>query len=187
MKKVLTGLSLVLVVLITSCSDGVNVKQVEVSSNDTTETVAEVVKDLDAWELSIVKDEFGDPTGDSVYVKLFKGLFSNTAVQNEEMTIKVVDYGDSFLFGIYEYNRNLATISYEHSFGYIKVKTESGEVVKYKTFNMSGSGLYFDSDSDFYKIFRSSKGKEFKIYIDTDSFDSHAGKCNYSFKVTSRK
>ena len=185
MKKVMMIVVVMLMTLM-SCGDSkVDVVsdevKVEEMSKDTIENVV-----VDDWDLTITTDEFGDPTGDSVYVKLFNGVFTNSAVNNKELTIRIVDYGNSYIMGLYEYNKRLANISYENSDGSINVKFSNGDTKKFKTIYIEGSGLYFDEDSEFYTLLKTNKDTEFKISIDSDAFSNHGGRSTYKFKIKSR-
>jgi hypothetical protein len=187
MKKVKLMMMMTLIMCLLSCNNNkTNTTDVKSGTVDTVDVKNGVVDTVDVksmWSFNIVSDEFGDPTGDTVKVKLFDGEFSNSATNKSELIVKVIDYNTSIVIQLYEYKSKLANISYEHSFGSMNVKNVNGSIVKYKVFFMKGTGLYFDEDSDFYKDFRSPINKEFKIFINTDSFDSNSGTSKYNFKI----
>ena len=85
------------------------------SETDTIEAIkshneAEVVKeDISMWKIGQYLDDFGDPTG-VPYVtnsELFVGTFSNSAVTNEELLIKVLFHQKYIDFVLYEYGNRV--------------------------------------------------------------------------------
>jgi hypothetical protein len=184
MKKLLVLLVITLSIVFVSCGTDTKTKTSESETIKVPETKTPEVK-TDNWDVTNIVDEFGDKTGEIVYSKKFYGNFTNSATQGSKLTIQVIDYGHAYLFKLYEYNRSLANICYENSFGQIQVKRANGEVEKYKAF-YNENGVVFSEDG-FYRVLKDSKGETMKIVIDSNSFDGAIGSnSRYVFEFTTR-
>lgn len=135
------------------------------------------------WQETIIVDEFGDPTGETVSYALFEGTFSNSATTNSELIVKVIDYGEAILFELYEYGRTPgASMGYSSEWGQISVKRADGNVESYRAFAPDSGGLYFRSKDDFYDMFRSSSEEVVKVIIKESSFSQY-GSSVYVFTL----
>lgn len=140
----------------------------------------------DKWEATSTVDDFGDATGDTVYRYFAKGTFSNSATAASELTVKVVDYGTSVYFYLYEYNRSKASLAFESKTGEISVKRESGDVEIYKAFYFEKSeALVFSEDDKFLKVLKSTKGEKLKVLVKEANFSNY-GKSRYTFTIKTR-
>ena len=135
------------------------------------------------WEEVSITDEFGDLTGESVQRAWFEGVFSNSATSNSDLVVKIVDYGSALLLGFYEYARQPnASMGYESTFGDISVKRADGTVETYRAFAPDSGGLYFDSNDEFFDMFRMASGETVKIVVREKAFSDY-GSAIYVFEI----
>jgi len=131
---------------------------------------------FDKWEIIETIDEFGDPTGNNVKRFLCEGTFSNSATSNDNLILKIIDYGKSISIELFEYNSPpSASLTYQSAFGNIRVKFKDGTVKSYKAFALKDGGLYFSEKSgkDFINLIQDGKGQSCKILIDSSSFSDY--------------
>jgi hypothetical protein len=139
--------------------------------------------DYNEWEVVIITDDFGDPTGESCQRAFFQGVFSNSATSNSELVVKVIDYGSALLLELYEYARQPnASMGYQSTFGDISVKRADGTVETYRAFAPDSGGLYFDSNDEFFDMFRMASGETVKIVVREKAFSEY-GSAVYVFEV----
>jgi hypothetical protein len=137
----------------------------------------------DQWETVELEDEFGDKTGEKVKRIFHKGKFSNSAVYNEDLIVKVVDYGTNILISLYEYGEPpVAELVYEGSFGSISIKMPDDTVKKYEVFAPESGGLYLNDEDDLYQLLKNGKNQKLKVSVRQSSF-SDIGQSSYNFNL----
>ena len=135
------------------------------------------------WEEVSITDEFGDLTGESVQRAWFEGVFSNSATSNSDLVVKIIDYGSALLLELYEYARQPnASMGYKSTFGDISVKRADGTVETYRAFAPDSGGLYFDSNDEFFDMFRMASGETVKIVVREKAFSDY-GSAIYVFEI----
>jgi hypothetical protein len=137
----------------------------------------------DEWETVELEDEFGDKTGESVMRIFHKGTFSNSAVYNEDLIVKVVDYGSNMLISLFEYSRQPgAKLAYDNSFGTISVKMPNNNIEKFKVFAPESGGIYINDEDGLFKLLKNGSNQELKVSVRQSSF-SDVGQSSYSFNL----
>jgi hypothetical protein len=180
-------LSMLVVIFVTSCGSEGNSKIISTKSKTTTkeDKVKPKVK-KDVWDKVNVVDKFGDPTGSTVYTKNFKGVFSNSAVENRELLVKVIEYDSSFVFKLYEHGRSLVRLSgSDHELGDVTIKDEQNNVKHYEVFSMNNGNIYIGAKSELYQVLKKSSNK-LKFLIRGGNFSRYNKLSNYNFSITTR-
>ena len=134
-------------------------------------------------------DEFGDSTGNVVKRYLCKGKFSNSATSGSDMTVKVIDFGESIAITIYEYNRSAAQLAYRATPGSIKIKRANGLVEVHPGWAMEDLTVYFSNNNksqgkEFIQLIQSGNGEKLKVVIDEDDFGG--GSSKYTFELVTQ-
>jgi ribosome-binding protein aMBF1 (putative translation factor) len=163
--------TIILSIILTSCGSGPK-KKTE-TDNPTEQSNKEVNKGNEsAWQVSQVKDEFGDIVEDkSTIAADFKGTMSNSAVSGEDLTVRM-QVEDSTIYSIfYEYSREPQAQLPDSKFLTIKVKVSSGEVLEAKQF-LYGN-MMIDNDKELLKILLS-QDKPVKVIADISLADKYA-------------
>lgn len=87
---------------------------------------------LPKWEVVALEDKFGDPTGDTAWVKDFvDGSFSNSATSSSRLTgwLKKEKGGKYLIIALYEYGRSNSTI-YDDLTATLEFKDDDGKLRK---------------------------------------------------------
>ncbi|WP_445749991.1 hypothetical protein [Polaribacter sp.] len=143
---------------------------------------------LDNWEIVELKDKFGDKTGETVKSLFTRGKFSNTATSNEDMLVRVLDYGDYIKISLLEYNKPPeAILVTENRNGYIHIKRENGDEEKY-TVNASGYGgmFIYKKSNKLLKLIREGNGEVIKVFLSSREFSIY-GKSTYTFSLKTQE
>lgn len=90
-----------------------------------------------AWQLKSYKDEFGEEGSNKYLVLTGRGVFSNSATTNSNMTAFLFIDNDSFSFKLVEYNSSVVKSDDSYSF---RIKDSTGEVYDMLLFNSYSSG-----------------------------------------------
>jgi hypothetical protein len=150
----------------------------------TSELFAQI--EYDVWETVETVDEFGDPTEDSVLRFFTRGTFSNSATLGDDMTVKLLDYGDDMELYIYEYDSTVASFGFKIGYGEISIKRANGDVETYGAYSMESTTLYFRDKKKFgrkfIKLIRESQGEVLKVVVKEKNFSEY-GSSKYSFTL----
>lgn len=145
-------------------------------------------QNLDTWETVELKDKFGDKTGESVKSLITKGKFGNTATSDEDMLVKVSDYGKYIKISFFEYNKPPeATLVSESRNGKIHIKRDNGEEEKYSVNASKYGGVYlYKKRNKLSKLIREGNGEIIKVFLWSREFSIY-GKSTYSFKLKTQE
>lgn len=143
---------------------------------------------FDIWKTVELKDKFGDKTGRTVKSFITKGKFGNTATSNEDMLVRILDYGDYIKISFFEYNKPPEAILVSESRnGKIHIKRENGDEEKYSGNASKYGGIYLKKKRNkLSKLIRSGNGEVIKVFLWSRQFSLY-GKSTYSFKITTQK
>jgi hypothetical protein len=185
----LLTLSAIALVAMTSCGNTTEEKLTSTNDEPTeVAAVAETNTSSSVWKETNYVDEFGDQTGESTVSALFMdGTFSNSAVSNEDLAVKLIQVDGGLLIQLYEYqSAPQAQFGYENSFGNITVKYEDGTTEKIEVFNAYQSGLFVSDDKPLYsRIMTEGTNQEIKMSIREDWFTDY-GSGTYNFTIQTR-
>lgn len=139
-----------------------------------------------SWKVTTVKDEFGDETGKISNVLYVEGSFSNSAVANQPMNVKINHLPDeAVLLGFLLNKRNVLDRFKPSNKGVISIKRADGKVEEYEG-ETYALGIYFLKDSDFYNLITNGKGENLKVYVRGKNFEKYSNS-EYNFSFTTQK
>lgn len=123
MKKdqVKTVICLLLILLVLSCKNS----QDKTNTVDDNSRMVTEEPDLNGWEIGNYVDDFGDPIDQSYVLKQISGQFSNTAANNDKLSVIVLVDSTSLRFKLYEYG-NMLVKAPSLDVYYAKVKMPDG-------------------------------------------------------------
>jgi ribosome-binding protein aMBF1 (putative translation factor) len=168
-KKFLT--TIIIGSILTSCASGTEKKTENVTSSDKP-TIEVNSKKESAWKVTQIKDEFGDIVeGKSTIAAAFEGTMSNSAVSDEDLTVRM-QVQDSTIYSLfYEYGREPQSQLPDSKYLTIKVKVSSGEVLEAKQFLYKN--MMLDTDKELLNILLN-QDKPVKVIADISRADKYS-------------
>lgn len=136
----------------------------------------------DTWTEKPINDEFGDPTGETAFVYFAEGSFSNSATLNDELIVKVVDYGTSIQMTLFEYGRLPSNFCYEGCLGKVSVKASDGAVNRFTVYEYSDGTIVISDKRELYDLIKNGTGEELKFVVRENEFSDY-GSSKYQFTI----
>lgn len=133
------------------------------------------------WENKFYVDDFGEATDKSYKIIVADGVFSNSATTNSKASYKIIEDDGGILIHVYEYGTNLAT-EIENTFEEVRLKTPSGEVVKFDKIFFWKKGSLLFNDENHQKLSKAiaSKGNYVMIFNRSGKYSESSYKIKFS-------
>ena len=140
------------------------------------------------WEQDYFVDEFDRPTDEQYIIASFDGTFSNSAVNNAKLTVKIRFSKKSISIFLFEYGNDLVKNHYSRGYNNsVRALDETGEIQKFVFYSPAGGKfmrvtpddtyvrerkehVYYD---DFIDLFRNNKTLSFVITNEQHSTDQY--------------
>ncbi|EGC04029.1 hypothetical protein [Ruminococcus albus] len=139
--------------------------------------------DTSIWKIEYYVDKFGDPNPNCPFVfgRIIDGVFSNSAVKNESLTVKIL-FDDKLAFALYEYNSIEVNNTYSKQRDYeVTFKYTNGEQYTFDAYMYAKSGDRVILNDWGYKAFikHMNAGETIKVYIE----EKERPICNFLFEI----
>ena len=99
------------------------------------------------WQTQSSKDEFGDYTGKTTDIMVFKGKFSNSATINSNAMIRFVKYNNAVSVGVLEYNSSWASFCAD----WVRIMVKKADGSKYQQVYTTGVPTAYGTVGSDYK------------------------------------
>ena len=184
LSKVVLVLGMTVITLVMSSCGNTTEQRLKTTTSET----PEVTTKKSVWEVVDYVDEFGDKTGESTVSALFNdGKFSNSAVVNGKLSVKLTQVNGGLVVRLYEYQTQPnVTLGHKNTFGDITVKYQDGKTEKLEVFNSYKTGLFIKEANPLYgRIMTEGTNETIKISVREDKFSKY-GNSTYNFTIQTR-